>query len=81
MQVDYTSLLMDEFIKSIKNSKVSTDIASARFWSLILQVIYSQVGIQVPKNVETAQFSNINIPKAALDDLVEFAIVDKASVG
>ncbi|CAH1448792.1 unnamed protein product [Lactuca virosa] len=36
LKIDYDSLLWDEFTTYVKHSKKASEIASARFWSLIL---------------------------------------------
>lgn len=51
LKVYYASLLWDEFTTYIKHSKKSTEIASARFWSLIMHDAYSQAVILILKGV------------------------------
>lgn len=48
LKVDNSFLLWDEFSTHVKHYKKMTEVASVRFWSLILREAYQQAGIQVP---------------------------------
>ena len=75
VKVDNVSLLWSEFTNYGTNSKNSSEIACACFWSLILQETYNQVGIQVPTSVEISHYSQIQTPKIVVDDPIAFPVV------
>lgn len=66
--VDYATQLWEEFVKSISNTNVVTDILCAYYWSLILQYAYKKEGIPVPVDEQTTKFSMCQFPKVVEDD-------------
>lgn len=63
LPVDYTTQLLDEFVKSIGNTNVVHGISCARYWSLILQFANENEGILVPKGEPTTEFHYIIFPR------------------
>lgn len=55
--MDYASHLWEEFGTSISHTNLTNGVSSARFWSIILQEVYSEVNIRVPSDVKTNEFS------------------------
>lgn len=56
LDVDYASHLREEFGTSISHTNLTNCFSSVRFWSLILQELYSKEHILVPSDVETIEF-------------------------
>lgn len=74
MKVYYSSLIWEEFTTYVNHSKKVTEIASARFWILVLIEAYQQDGIQVPEGIEVV-FSYLHIPKTLVDDTGAFLMI------
>ncbi|CAI9281020.1 unnamed protein product [Lactuca saligna] len=75
LQVDYSTQLWKEFLKSIKNTNALHGISSARYWSLILQYFYENEGILVLADEEKVVFHVYSYPKDATDDTEGFPII------
>lgn len=74
MNVDYASLLWEEFGTSIFHCKLATGVASARIWGLILKEFYNQENILIPLGVVTAKFPTMKVPKMVVNDATIFLV-------
>lgn len=54
--MEYASLLCVEFGNSISDSKMTTEVSNAQFWSLILHVVYTQEGISLTIDNDVVTF-------------------------
>lgn len=77
LNVDYASMLWEEFGTSISHSKLATGVSSARFWGLIMKEIYSREDILIPSDVDTAEFPSMIVPKIAMNDATIFPVVSR----
>lgn len=56
LQVDYTTQLWEEFVKSIGNINAVNGISCARYWSMILQNAYEKEEIAIPDDEQKTEF-------------------------
>ncbi|KAL7607148.1 hypothetical protein Lser_V15G19426 [Lactuca serriola] len=75
INVDYATQLWKEFVKSLENTNSEKGISCARYWSLILEKVYKKESIPVMEDVEVAEFSLYQFPKAVEDDEAIFTHV------
>lgn len=74
LNVDYASLLWEEFGTSISHSILAIGVSSARFWGLIMKEIYNREDILIPSDVDTTEFPSMIVPKIAVDDATIFPV-------
>lgn len=75
LDVDYASLLWEEFGNSISHSKLANGVSSARFWGLILREVYTQENVLFLTDVDTPKFPSMTVPKVMVDDVMLFPMV------
>ncbi|KAI3505846.1 hypothetical protein L1887_28146 [Cichorium endivia] len=66
--VDYASILWTDFTTYINHAKRATDIASTRFWALIVQAVYAHEKVPVPTDLPVHEFSQVQIPSSSSSD-------------
>lgn len=59
----------------IPHFKLATGVSSARFWGLILKVVYTQEVVIFPSDVDTAELPPTTVPKFVFDDWTNLPMV------
>lgn len=79
VNVDYASLLCEEFGNSISHSKLAYGVLSASFWWLILKEVYTQEYILFPTDVDIVEFPSMTAPNFFIDDATIFPLATRIS--
>lgn len=66
-KVDFVGVLWNQFTKTINHPKRATKTSSHTFWSLIVGVVCEQKNIAMPTEEEYLTFTQMQIPKVALN--------------